>query len=95
MKNERGNAEEKGGIGRSVRGQIPGKQIALFVDYLGLTVAEISELRGNLYKEGCEMHVLKNNILRRATKRSGHDFDDAFVGPNAVVLSMTRRTRRA
>ncbi|MFA7529965.1 MAG: 50S ribosomal protein L10 [Bacilli bacterium] len=59
----------------------------LFVDYLGLTVAEISELRGNLYKEGCEMHVLKNNILRRATKALGHDFDDAFVGPNAVVLS--------
>jgi large subunit ribosomal protein L10 len=59
----------------------------LFVDYLGLTVAEVSELRSNLYKEGCEMHVLKNNILRRATKALGYELDDAFAGPNAVVLS--------
>lgn len=61
---------------------------ALFVDYLGLTVAEITELRSKLHAEGCEMKVVKNNILRRATQELGHDaVKDHLVGPSAVVTS--------
>ena len=36
------------------------------VDYRGLTVAEVTELRQQLRAEGVEFKVLKNNISRRA-----------------------------
>ena len=45
----------------------------LFVDYLGLTVAEVTELRTKLHAENCTMKVVKNNILRRATSSLGYE----------------------
>lgn len=60
----------------------------VFVNPIGLTVAEVSDLRRNLYDKGCEMHVIKNNILRRAAHSSGYEgLDEVLVGPSAVALS--------
>ncbi len=60
----------------------------VFVDYLGLTVAEVSDLRTRLHNEGCEMKVVKNNILRRAAKEVGYEgLDEFLVGPSAVAFS--------
>lgn len=61
---------------------------AVFVDYLGLTVAQVSDLRNRLYQEGCEMKVVKNNILRRAAREAGYDgLEEFLVGPSAVAFS--------
>lgn len=61
---------------------------AVFVDYLGLTVAEVTELRNKLHAEGIELKVVKNNILRRAAKEAGYEGLEQFlVGPSAVALS--------
>ena len=63
-------------------------QTAVVIDYLGLTVAEVSELRTNLYNAGCSLHVIKNNILRRAADEAGYQgIQDHFVGPSAVAFS--------
>ena len=71
-----------------VREQISKAGSTLFVDYLGLTVAEITELRVKLHAENCEMKVVKNNILRRATKEEGHEgLDEYLVGPSAIITS--------
>lgn len=60
----------------------------LFVDYLGLTVAEITQLRVKLHAENCEMKVVKNNILRRATKEEGFDgVEEHLAGPSAIIVS--------
>ena len=60
----------------------------VFVDYLGLTVSEVSDLRTRLHDAGCEMKVVKNNILRRAAKECGYDELEQFlVGPSAVAFS--------
>ena len=60
----------------------------VFVDYLGLTVAQVSDLRNRLYQEGCQMKVIKNNILRRAAKEAGYEgLDEFLVGPSAVAFS--------
>lgn len=58
----------------------------LFVDYLGLTVAEVTELRTKLHAENCTMKVVKNNILRRATSSLGYQVD-GLVGPSAMITS--------
>ena len=58
------------------------------VDYRGLTVEEVTELRKSLRAEGVEFKVLKNNISRRAVAEAGYEgLGDAFVGPTAVAYS--------
>ena len=65
----------------------------LFVDYLGLTVAEVSELRTKLHAENCQMKVIKNNILRRAAAVAGYDLPaENFIGPSAAIFSSDETT---
>ena len=59
----------------------------LFVDYLGLTVAEVTELRVKLHAENCSMKVTKNNILRRATSQLGYNVEEHLAGPSAYITS--------
>lgn len=61
---------------------------AVFVDCIGLTVAEVSDLRTKLYNAQCEMKVIKNNILKRAAEKAGYQgLDNVFSGPSALVTS--------
>ncbi len=63
-------------------------QSAVIVDCIGLTVAETMALRRQLYASGCEMHVIKNNIIRRASEKCGYaGLDEALKGPSAVAFS--------
>ncbi|MCW6662133.1 50S ribosomal protein L10 [Aerococcaceae bacterium NML201209] len=58
------------------------------VDYLGLTVEEVTNLRKQLRDSGVQMKVVKNTILRRAAAEAGIEgLDSAFVGPTAIVFS--------
>ena len=58
------------------------------VDYRGLTVDQVTELRRNLRAEGVEFKVIKNNISRRAIIEAGYEGLVAeFVGPTAVAYS--------
>ena len=63
-------------------------QSAIVVDYRGLTVAEVNDLRKQLRDAGVKMSVIKNKILDRAVE--GTDYEDlksTFVGPTAVAFS--------
>jgi len=61
---------------------------AVLVNPIGLNVAEVSDLRNQLYQEGIEMKVIKNNILRRAATEAGYEgIQEHFVGPSAVAFS--------
>ena len=65
----------------------------VFVDYLGLTVAEVTELRIKLRAENCEMKVIKNNILRRAAAGAGFEVPaENFIGPSAAIFSQDEVT---
>ncbi|WP_277630326.1 50S ribosomal protein L10 [Atopococcus tabaci] len=58
------------------------------VDYRGLTVDEVTDLRKQLRDAGVEMRVLKNTMLRRAAVAAGLEgMDDIFKGPTAVAFS--------
>jgi len=58
------------------------------VDYRGLSVDQVTELRRNLRAEGVEFKVLKNNISRRAMTEAGYEgLASEFVGPTAVAFS--------
>lgn len=61
---------------------------AVIVDYRGLTVEEVTKLRGELREAGVEMKVIKNSILRRAAEAAGMEgLEEVFQGPTAVVFS--------
>ena len=63
-------------------------QSSVVVDVIGLTVAETMALRKELYANGCELHVIKNNIIRRASEKCGYEgLDEALKGPSAVAFS--------
>lgn len=61
---------------------------AVVVDYRGLTVEEVTELRKQLREANVEMKVIKNSILSRAAAAAGlSGMDDFFKGPTAVAFS--------
>jgi large subunit ribosomal protein L10 len=60
----------------------------VIVDYSGLTVEQVTNLRRELLANDCDMAVIKNNITRRAAKELGFDeLAETLVGPNAVAFS--------
>lgn len=63
-------------------------QAVIVVDYRGLTVEQVTELRKQLRDAGVEMRVLKNTMLRRAADAAGIEgLNDVFKGPTAVAFS--------
>ena len=60
----------------------------LVIDYLGLTVEEVTNLRKDLRDANVKMKVIKNTYLKRAAEKAGIEgLEDTFVGPTAVVYT--------
>jgi len=58
----------------------------LVTDYQHMKVADFTELRNRLAPAGAEMHVVKNNFLKRAMADFGFpDVGDQLAGQTAVV----------
>ena len=58
------------------------------MDFKGLNVAEISELRSKLRAANVSMIVVKNTLAKRALKEAGIDgLNEFFIGPTGVVWS--------
>jgi large subunit ribosomal protein L10 len=60
-----------------------------FSDYLGLNVAQINELRSELYKNNVSMQVAKNTLILIALKNAGYDVskEDFLKGSTALIYS--------
>jgi large subunit ribosomal protein L10 len=58
----------------------------IVVDYKGLKVGPMTDLRKRLNKAGSEIHIVKNSIFRLAAKEAGvTDLNGALAGQRAVV----------
>lgn len=58
------------------------------MEYRGLTVARLQELRRALRKEESELCVYKNSLVERASEEFGcKDLGQVLSGPNAIVFS--------
>ncbi|PMD68353.1 50S ribosomal protein L10 [Companilactobacillus nuruki] len=70
--------------------QLVGAKSVIVVDYLGLTVEQVTEMRAELREQGATMQVIKNTILRRAAEKAGVEgLEEYFVGPTAIAYSET------
>lgn len=62
-------------------------QSTVVVEYRGLTVAQITQLRRNLRAEGIEFKVYKNSLTQRAAVEAGADaLAKDLLGPNALAF---------
>ena len=58
----------------------------IVVNYKGLKVAHLTELRKRLLRAGAEVHIVKNSIFRVAAKEAGvGELNGALTGQMAVV----------
>ena len=61
---------------------------AVVVDYRGLSVSQVTELRKQLREAGVEFKVYKNTMTRRATEIAGlAGLNENLTGPNAIAFS--------
>ena len=70
-----------------IQEKIEKSQSVMFLDYRGLNVAEVTELRNKMRAAGVEYKVIKNTMIRRAAEKAGIEgLDDVLEGPTAVAF---------
>jgi large subunit ribosomal protein L10 len=77
---------EKQSITNEYKARLNASPFFIVVEYKGLKVGPITELRKRLAKAGAEMHIVKNSMFRLAAQEAGvADLNGALTGQIAVV----------
>ena len=81
------NFEAKKLVVEDIKNKIQNAKSIVFVKFVGLTVAEDTELRKEFRKNNVEYKVLKNTLIKRAFNDLGiTDFDEDLNGPTSVAF---------
>lgn len=79
--------ESKKAIVNEVAEKFENSASSVVVEYRGLTVAQVTELRQALREEEVEFKVYKNTMVRLAADKAGYsDLKEYLVGPNAFAF---------
>ena len=71
----------------ALKGVFASSGAVVVTHYLGLTVAEMTDLRGRLRKEGAQIKVVKNRLAQKVLAGSAGVAGDAlFKGPVAIAF---------
>ena len=77
---------EKQNLTQEYLARLNGSPFFLVVDYKGLKVSHLTELRKRLLKAGAQIHIVKNSLFRLAAKEAGvGDLNGTLAGQLAVV----------
>ena len=88
--------EQKETLVNEVSEEMKNSASTVVVEYRGLSVAKITELRRELRKQDATLKVYKNSIISRAAEKVGYsELDNELTGPNAIVFSKTDSTGAA
>ena len=72
----------------SLQGTLESAGLVVVTHYMGLTVAEMTDLRGKMRAAGANLKVTKNRLTKLAVV--GTDYEnlaDLFTGPTAIAFS--------
>jgi large subunit ribosomal protein L10 len=84
------NFENKQAAVAEIKQKIESSKSMVFIDYMGLTVAEVTELRNQFRKEGVAYQVLKNTMVELAARDLGITALVPFLkGPTAIAFGIT------
>lgn len=81
--------EMKKGVVAEIAEKLQKSASCVVVDYKGLKVEEVTELRNKFREAGIDYKVYKNTLVRRAAAEVGNmaQFDDVnLVGTNAIAF---------
>jgi large subunit ribosomal protein L10 len=72
-----------------VKGKFDKATSAVFLDYKGMNVEQVTKLRASFRKAGVEYKVVKNTLVKQALKESAYHakLDDVLVGMTAIAWS--------
>ena len=77
---------EKTNLTKEYTARLNASPFFIVVNYQGLKVGPITELRKRLNRAGAEVHVVKNSIFRLAAKEAGvGELNGALAGQVAVI----------
>ncbi|WP_416829431.1 50S ribosomal protein L10 [Ectobacillus polymachus] len=80
--------EAKQAVVSEITTKLQESKSTVVVDYRGLTVAEVTELRKQLREAGVEFKVYKNTLTRlAATEANVTELNEFLTGPNAIAFS--------
>jgi large subunit ribosomal protein L10 len=72
----------------ALKGVFDGAGAVVVTHYMGLTVAEMTDLRGKLREQGAQLKVVKNTLVQKALGGSVGEAGDAlFKGPVAIAFA--------
>ncbi|MGM0754401.1 MAG: 50S ribosomal protein L10 [Bacillota bacterium] len=80
--------EQKKHIVGEISDKLKNSVSTIIVDYRGLDVSEVTELRKQLREAGIDFKVYKNTMVRRAAEEAGLEgLNEFLTGPNAIAFS--------
>jgi len=80
--------EQKKQLVEEIAEKLKNSVSTIVVDYRGLNVAEVTELRKQLREAGIEFKVYKNSLTRRAAEAVDlNGLTEVLTGPNAIAFS--------
>ncbi|MFD2627737.1 50S ribosomal protein L10 [Oceanobacillus kapialis] len=83
-----GIIEQKKQLVEEIAEKFRTSQTSVVVDYRGLDVAEVTELRKQLREAGIDFKVYKNTMARRAVEAAElTELSETLVGPTALAFS--------
>jgi large subunit ribosomal protein L10 len=72
----------------ALKSDFAGAGAVVVTHYMGLTVAEMTDLRGRLRKEGAQLKVVKNTLAQKALgDAAGGVGETLFKGPVAIAFA--------
>ena len=81
------NREEKAVVIDQIAGELGASEAIFAMDYRGITVAQVAELREKLRVSDTKLRVTKNSLSERAADQAGvADIKPLLVGPTALAL---------
>src|SRR5437764_3013254 len=81
------NREQKSAAIAEIAAQIEESQAIFAVDYRGISVPQVAELRGRLREADASFKVVKNSLTERAADASGAEaLKELLTGPTALTF---------
>jgi large subunit ribosomal protein L10 len=81
------NREEKAAVIEEVAGAIGAADAIFAVDYRGITVSQVKDLRVKLQDSNTQLRVVKNSLTERAADQAGAaDLKSLLEGPTALAF---------
>ena len=79
--------KQKEAVVKEITDKLESSKTFLLLNYQGLTVSEIAELRNSIRDVNSDIKVYKNTLMNLALKNKKIELNDYMSGPNAYLFS--------